>query len=77
VKFLITMHMPSSSNNLVHQLHVSHPAKNLEEFVSELCKSDFVIVEEFYKRDTGYESRGDIAISYRHIGKVKVINGGY
>ena len=77
MKFLITMNMPSSNGNLVHQLHVVHPSKTLVEFISELCKNDFVIVEEFYKRETGYESRGDIAISYRHIGKIKLIGGGY
>lgn len=76
MKFLITMNMPSANGNLVHQLHVIHPSNTLVEFVSELSKNDFVIVEEYYKRETGYESRGEIAISYRHVGKVKVINGG-
>jgi hypothetical protein len=34
-----------------------------------------VIVEEYYKRETGYENRGPIAISYSHIGKIKMLNG--
>ncbi len=77
MKFLITMNMPSSNGNLVHQLHVLHPSKTLVEFVSKLCQNDFVIVEEFYKRDTGYESRGEIAINCNHVGKVKLITGAY
>lgn len=76
MRFLITMNMPSSAGNLVHQMHVTHSAQTLEEFISELSSNDFVIVEEFYKRETGYESRGQIAISYRHVGKVKMLTGG-
>jgi len=75
VKFLITMNMPSSNGNLVHQLHVLHPSNTLVEFVVKLCQNDFVIVEEFYKRETGYESRGEIAINSNHVGKVKLITG--
>lgn len=75
MKFLITMNMPSSNGNLVHQLHVLHPSKTLVEFVARLCQNDFVIVEEFYKRETGYENRGEIAINSNHVGKVKMITG--
>jgi hypothetical protein len=76
VRFLVTMNMPSASGNLVHQMHVSHSAESLEDFIKELSESDFVIVEEFYKKESGYESRGNVAISYRNIGKIKVMNGG-
>jgi hypothetical protein len=75
MRFLITMNMPSSSGNLVHQMHVLHPAESLEAFIEELSSRDFVIVEEYYKRETGYENRGPIAISYSHIGKIKMLNG--
>jgi hypothetical protein len=76
VRFIITMNMPSSSGNLVHQMHVTHSSLTLESFINELSKNDFLIVEEFYKKETGYESRGPIAISYRNVGKIKMINGG-
>ena len=81
MRFLITMNMPSYSGNAVHQMHVDHPAKSLEEFIKALSESDFIIVHEFYKaRETAvnkseYENRGEIAISYRHIGKIKVMQG--
>lgn len=70
------MNMPSSTGNLVHQMHVMHPAKTLKDFVQELSNKDFVIVEEFYKKENGYESRGEIAISYQHVGKIKMLTGG-
>jgi len=70
------MNMPSASGNAVHQMHVMHPAETLEGFVKELCENDFIIVEEFYRKETGYESRGKIAINYRNVGKIKLLNGG-
>jgi hypothetical protein len=77
VRFLVTMNMPSYNGNAVHQMHVEHPAKTLEDFIKSLQDNDFVIVEEYYKirESNGYESRGKIAISYRHIGKVKLMQG--
>lgn len=76
MRFLITMNMPSYTGNAVHQMQVEYPANSLEEFIKVLSDRDFVIVEEFYKvrESHGYESRGDIAISYRYIGKIKVLN---
>lgn len=78
MRFLITMNMPSYTGNAVHQMQVEHPSKTLEEFIKALSERDFVIVEEFYKarEANGYESRGKIAISYRYIGKIKIINQG-
>jgi hypothetical protein len=81
VRFLITMNMPSYTGNAVHQMHVEHPAKSLDEFIKALSERDFIIVNEFYKaRETNvqkseYENRGEIAIGYRHIGKIKVMQG--
>lgn len=73
MRFLVTMNMPSHSGNLVHQMHVEHPAQSLKEFISTLMKEDFVIVEEFYKDPyTGADNnRGMIAINYRFVGKIK------
>ena len=76
MRFLITMNMPSHSGKAVHQMQVEHSSKTLDEFTKTLSEKDFVIVEEFYKaRETdGYESRGQVAVGYRHIGKIKVMN---
>lgn len=79
MRFLITLNMPSYSGNLVHQINAEHPAESLEEFVDILTSNDFVIIEEFYKdQQTGMDnSRGKMAINYRFVGKVKVMNSGY
>lgn len=76
MRFLITMNMPSHSGKAVHQMQVEHSSKTLDEFTKTLSEKDFVIVEEFYKarEADGYESRGQVAVSYRHIGKIKVMN---
>jgi hypothetical protein len=68
--------MPSSSGNLVHQMHVTHSSLTLESFISELSKNDFLIVEEFYKKfdaanNPYYESQGLTSVNYRYVGKVK------
>lgn len=77
MRFLITMNMPSYSGNSVHQMHVEHKAsKSLDDFVSALNTSDYVVVEEFYKdrADDDYYSRGEVAINHRYVGKIKVFN---
>jgi hypothetical protein len=76
MRFLITMNMPSYSNNLVHQMTVEHDSKSLDDFVEALSSNEFVIVEEFYKdprTDADYYSRGHVALNYRYIGKIKVL----
>lgn len=76
MRFLITMNMPSAAGNFVHQLNAEYPVDSLEDFVDELTKHDFVIVEEFYKdpyKSADY-SRGQVAINYRFVGKIKVMN---
>jgi hypothetical protein len=76
MRFLVTMHMPSYSGNLVHQMNVEHKSNSLEEFVDALSKEDFVVVEEFYRDPTtgSDNSRGMTAINHRYVGKIKVIN---
>jgi len=76
MRFLVTMHMPSYSGNLVHQMNVEHKSTSLEEFVDALSKEDFVVVEEFYRDPTtgSDNSRGMTAINHRYVGKIKVIN---
>jgi hypothetical protein len=75
MRFLVTMNMPSYSGNLVHQMNVEYPAKDLAHFVEVLMKEDFVIVEEFYRdpHTGGDNSRGMTAINHRYVGKIKVI----
>lgn len=76
MRFLITMNMPSYSNNLVHQMTVEHDSKSLEDFLEALSANEFLVVEEFYKDprvDADYYSRGHVALNYRYVGKVKVL----
>jgi len=76
MRFLITMNMPSYSNNLVHQMTVEHDSKSLEAFLEALSSNEFIIVEEFYKdprANADYYSRGHVALNYRYIGKVKIL----
>jgi len=78
MRFLVTMNMPSFNNNLVHQVNVEHADSNsLEDFITALTANDFVLVEEFYRDPTtGTEnSRGQMALNYRYVGKIKVMNG--
>lgn len=74
MKFLLTMNMGSSNNNLVHLITCEHSAESLEEFTNIISENDFVIVDEFYiNGDTGAEySRGPLSLNTSHIGKVKV-----
>lgn len=76
MRFLITMHMPSYSGNLVHQVNVEHESESLEDFVDALTKNDFVIVEEFYRdpNNTKDYSRGMMALNHRYVGKIKILN---
>ena len=84
-RFLITMNMPTRNGSSVHQIIAEHPARTLSEFVSELERSEFVIVQEFYKEApvvqpgssarrsaTGYFPSSEIAINYRYIGKINL-----
>lgn len=83
MRFLLTMHMPTRASdssvpaNLVHQMNVEHrESQSLQDFVKALSERDFLIVEEFYREpQTGaYYSRGQVAINYMHIGKIKVFD---
>jgi len=85
MKFELIMNMPvrgivnrstseaAPSNPLVHRIICEHSAPNLEWFLAEFQKKDFVIVDEFYPdAATGqYASHGPIALNYRYIGKIK------
>jgi hypothetical protein len=83
MRFEIIMNMPvrgtasrspesAPSSHLVHRIICEHEAHNLEWFLAEFQKKDFVIVDEFYPDPTGqYVSHGPIALNYRFIGKIK------
>ena len=78
MRFLVTMNMPSFSNNLVHQVNVEHAeSKSLEDFVTALTDNDFVLVEEFYRdpQTRSENSRGMLAINHRFVGKIKIMDG--
>ena len=74
MRFLVTMNMPSYTNNLVHQMAVEHASGSLKEFIDVLSSEDFIIVEEFYKNpnDGVAYSRGFVALNHRYVGKIKV-----
>jgi hypothetical protein len=80
MKFLITMNMPVrtrdkvSQAQLVHQVIVEHRSESLEDFRNLLNEQEFVLVEEFYKDDSGYFSVGKMILNTSHIGKIKVVN---
>jgi hypothetical protein len=73
MRFYITMNMPSRSGSNIHQIIAEHPARSLDEFNEILSDSEFVVVEEFYRKQEGsFYSVGDIILNTMHIGKVKV-----
>ena len=77
MKFLLTMNMPAHRGGPIHQITCEHPARNLAEFCDALEKSEFVLVEEFYRNTETtlgadpYYSVGFTALNYRVIGKIK------
>jgi len=78
MRFQITMNMPARSGNAVHQIIGEHPAKGLEELITILSNSDFIIVDELYKdndsqRGVGFFGAGKIALNPLFIGKIKVM----
>lgn len=80
MKFLVTMNMPvrtrdkTAQTQFVHQVIVEHRSKDLEDFLNLLNERDFVLVEEFYKDDSGYFSVGAMILNSSHIGKIKLLN---
>jgi len=73
MRFYITMNMPSRSGNSIHQIIGEHHAVSLKEFHETLNDVDFIVVEEFYKNQSGgFYSVGEIVLNTMHIGKVKV-----
>lgn len=76
MKFLITMHMPSAKNFLVHQLTVDYPVESCEEFCKALNDYEFIVCRLYYRRtlmsgDIGFEDRGDIILNTSHVGKAQ------
>lgn len=73
MRFFITMNMPSRGGNTIHQVVGEHDAESLDDFAYTLNESEFIVVEEFYrKQDGGFYSVGKIILNTMHIGKVKV-----
>ena len=73
MKFYITLNMPSRSGNSIHQVIGEHEAESVHDFVYTLNECDFIVVEEFYRKQDGggYYSVGDVILYTAHIGKVK------
>jgi hypothetical protein len=68
------MNMPSRKGEMVHQIVCRYPVKSIEEFLDVINESDFILVEEFYRKpdNAGFFPVGMVIINTMHIGKVKV-----
>ena len=59
MKFIVTMNMPvrskdrNATQQFVHQIVAEHPARTIEDMENVLNQQDFIIVEEFYRDETG------------------------
>lgn len=69
----VRSHDEEDGPNLVHLVYCEHSAGSLAEFVSTLQKNDFVIVTELYKEriTKSISPRGEMAINYRYVAKIK------
>ena len=78
MKFLITLNMPSRKGELVHQVVCDYKVKNIEEFFEIVSQSDFILVEEFYRKpdNAGFYSVGMMILNTMHIGKIKADTSG-
>jgi 23S rRNA A2030 N6-methylase RlmJ len=74
MRFLVTLNMPSRKGELVHQVVCWYPCESIEDFLATLQNMDFILVEEFYRKqdNAGFYSVGMMIINTMHIGKVKV-----
>ena len=73
MRFLITLNMPSRKGELVHQVICEYPVSSIEGFLDAINDSDFLLVEEFYRKpdNAGFYSVGMMVLNTMHIGKVK------
>lgn len=76
MKFVVTMHMPSSQGALVHQVILEHKSSSVLEFCDSMNEDMFIVGRQIYKRvfDDGtstFVDRGDIILNTNHIGKVQ------
>jgi hypothetical protein len=74
MRFLVTMNMPSRKGEMVHQIVCRYPVESIESFLDVINESDFILVEEFYRKpdNAGFFPVGMVIINTMHIGKVKV-----
>lgn len=74
MRFLVTMNMPSRKGEMVHQIVCRYPVESIEGFLEVINESDFILVEEFYRKpdNAGFFPVGMVIINTMHIGKVKV-----
>jgi hypothetical protein len=73
MRFLVTLNMPSRKGELVHQVVCEYPVSSIEGFLDAVNDSDFILVEEFYRKpdNGGFYSVGMVILNTMHIGKVK------
>ncbi len=68
----MTINMPSRNGNQTHQILGEHPARSLDDLLTQIADTDFFIVEEYYRDGTGHKSVGPIALNPAFIAKIKV-----
>lgn len=78
MRFLYTMHMPSSQGSLVHQISGEYPVDTVEEMCDVLNDNAFITVRQYYKDDklgphgeVVWVDVGQIILNTEHIGKVQ------
>ena len=78
MRFLVTLNMPSRKGELVHQIVCRYPVDSIEGFLDAINESDFLLVEEFYRKpdNAGFYSVGMMILNTMHIGKVKMDTSG-
>lgn len=74
MRFLVTLNMPSRKGELVHQVVCEYPCESIGEFLEVLNNSDFVLVDEFYRKpdNAGFFPVGPMILNTLHVGKVKM-----
>jgi hypothetical protein len=69
LRFMMTLSMPSFSNNLVHQVICDHDSTSLQEFTELLNDTDFVTVHQYYNvkdeasGERDWEYKGELTIN--------------
>ena len=79
MRYILTMHMPSATGNMVHQITVDHPSRNLNDLCVHMNEQQFILCRLLYREkayshmeggDLIWVDKGLMVINTNHIGKV-------